>query len=677
MKSSPPDRGTDMDALFCPPTPQRTLLRGFCLFIGLSLALAVFLATAPRPAAAGGKVFAEDALRASIQAKGFAKVLVTLNAPKAKQLADAAFTHKTITSGGKFSQETSKADKSLADYIHSMAQQVVSSLHSASYEVNRTYDYFPVIAMDVSGEALDALESSPQVSKIIEDRPIPLPAQSEIAGTAGTSSTFPCSSAASTDVDVVGAASAWTKGYTGAGWYVAILDSGVLTNHELFAGKNIVEACFSHTIDNKGACPNGQQEMYGRGAAKPFSSLYEGYDHGTHVAGIAAGNSGSVSGVAKDADIIAVQIFSPFSASLCAYDTGKPCVMTWDSDQLKALEYILSLRNTYNIAAVNMSLGGEQYSDQASCDSDPSNALMKDAIDQLRNAGIATVSVSGNDGSCNSMEAPGCISSAIGVGAVNDGDQEAIFNDWHYSMLDLLAPGIDIVSAVPDSPTLCEYLNGTSMAAPQVTGAWAILKQKTPSASVSDILYSLEGTGVPVHSLCSGINDYKPRINVGAALTPALIPLPSGQMRLDYTPTDSPVLNVQYFPYPIGVGPIAGSGDIINLRVGLYAFAAPVDIYVAVYAPAVDPDNYLVFTPGNKLKPFPIEGIDGKLVTTTADSPVPWKHVVTGPIDESLSGEIPDSQLPASTYYIYLLVTPPDRMDVYYLLSTSFVNSGS
>ncbi len=663
-----------MHTLPCPSTPPRTLLHRLGFFTGIFLALAVVLGTGSRSDAAGAKVFGEEAIRASIQAEGFARVLVGLNAPEVRQLSDAAFAHKTVTPGHKFSRDAVTADKTLTDYIHSMTQQVVSSLHSASYKVNRTYDYFPVIAMDVSGEALDALESSPQVSKIVEDKPVPLPVDTErTKSTACTTKIFPCSSETSSDVDVVGARSAWSEGYTGAGWYVAILDRGVLTNHELFAGKNIVEACFSGTLNttsSAGNCPNHQKTMYGTGAAAPFGNTYEGYDHGTHVAGIAAGNSGPIFGVAKDANIIAVQIFSPFSASAC--NSPGPCVMTWDSDQLAALNYILQVKNTYPIAAVNMSIGGAPYSDQASCDSDPSNAFMKYAIDQLRNAGIATVSVSGNDSSCNSIEAPGCISSAIAVGAVDNSDQEAFFNNWQYSMLDLLAPGVCIVSAVPDSPTSCEYLNGTSMAAPQVTGAWAILKQKNPSASVSDILYSLEGTGVPVHSLCSGINDYKPRINVGAALSPFSIPVPSGQMSFDYTATDSPVLNVQYLPYPIGVGPIAGTGDLINLRVGLSSFAGPVDIYVALYAPAVDPDNYLVFTPDGQLKPLPVEA-----APTAANSLVPWKHEVTGPIDESLSGEIPDSQLPASTYYIYLIVTPPDRLDTYYLLSTSFVNKGS
>lgn len=626
-------------------------------FLPLVFAIAIFSTIAAQPAAARCKVFNESALRDTIRTKGFARVLVRLNAPETRRLTDAALGHKTVTPGRRFSRDAEDADKKLKDYIHSTARTLVSGLRASSYKVTRIYDFFPVIAMDVSGKTLDALETSSEVSAITEDKPVPLPAPGKPQNTSTMALTFPCSSAYSSDVDIVGARKAWSKGYTGAGWYVAILDSGVLTSHELFDGKQIVEACFSRDAD----CPNGRDTMYGPGAAKPFDKAYDGYDHGTHVAGIAAGNSASVLGVAKDADIIAVQIFSIFPASDC--DSDRPCVMSYNSDQLAALNYVLSLRGTYPIAAVNMSIGGQQYSSQTSCDSEGYNPFLKNAIDQLRHAGIATVSVSGNDSSCNSIEAPGCISSAIAVGAVNDYDQEAPFNDWQYSMLDLLAPGVNIVSAVPDSQTLCEYLNGTSMAAPQVTGAWAILKQKNPSASVSDILYALESTGVPVHSLCSGINDYKPRINVDSALSPPVIPVPSERVRLDYTATDSPVLNVSYLPYPVGVGPVAGTGNLVNLRVGLYKFAGPVDLYVAVYAPSVDPDNYYLFTP------------DDSLVPATAAVPVPWKSGVTGPVEESLTGEIKDSQVPASTYYIYLMVTPPNTTDNYYLLSTSFVNS--
>lgn len=628
--------------------------------------IAAFSAASVRPAAAAARVFDEGALRASISSSGFARVLVRLNAPEITRLADAAFAHKTIIPGRKFSREARSADKSLTDYVHTVTGQFIAKLPAASFKVDRTYDFFPILALDVSGKALDFLKSSPHVSAIIEDRPVPLPLNRDPEDSTVTTSPFPCSSGTSTDINVVGATGAWAEGYTGAGWYVAILDSGVLTDHELFTGKNIVEACFSHTVDaagnTVGTCPNGQTTMYGTGAAKPFSSLYDGYNHGTHVAGIAVGNGGSVSGVAKGADMIAVQIFSPFPASQCAPDYDQPCVMTWDSDQLAALNYVLSIRGSYPIAAVNMSIGGNPYFNQSSCDSD--NAIMKYAVDELRDAGVATVAVSGNDGSCHSLEAPGCISSTISVGAIDNSDQEAGFNDWQYSMLDLLAPGVDIVSSVPDSPTLCKYMSGTSMAAPQITGAWAILKQKDPSATVSDILYALESTGVPVHSLCSGIDDYKPTINIEGALSPYLLPVPSTQAELDYAATDSPIMNMFYLPYPIGVGPIAGTGSTVNVRIGLYEFAGPVDIYVGAYVPEADPDNYYILTPDGSLEPMDTAGL------------VPWKHNVTGPIDDSLFGEIMSSQLPASTYYVYLMVTPPDRTDFYYLWSTSFVNSG-
>jgi len=655
--------------LFSANLPRISFKLGFLLFVAMSLFFAVFSTLAADGAAAAGKILGEKALRTSIRTGGFARVLVRLNAPETKRLEKAAFAHRTITPGRGFSRAAAEADKALSHYIRSMTAQVVSGLPASPYRINRTYDFFPVVAMDVSGRVLDYLKASLQVSTIMEDRPVPLPPteKGEVSYRKQPSS-FAKPQVYPTNTDTIGAEAAWAKGYTGAGWYVAILDSGVLTSHESFAGKNIVEACFSHTF-NKGTCPNGKSTMYGAGAARPFINLYSGYDHGTHVAGIAAGNSGSAFGVAKDANIIAVQIFSPFTASECT--RHEPCVMTWDSDQLAALDYILSVRDTYPIAAVNMSIGSELYSDQASCDSGKDTPMLKYAIDELRDAGIATVSVSGNDSSCDSMEAPGCISSAIGVGAVDDSDQEAFFNDWQYNMLDLLAPGVNIYSASPDSPTAYKELSGTSMAAPQVTGAWAILKQKDPAASVSDILYILESTGVPIHTLCSGLNDYKPRINVDSALSPFLIPVPSGRTRIDYAPTDSPIMNVQYLPYPIGVGPIAGDGDIINVKIGLYAFSAPVDIYAAVYAPATDPDNYYLFTPDGGLKPFPLEGLDENL------APLPWKSDVTGPIDESLTGDILSSQLPVSTYYLYLLVTPPGRMDTYYLLSTSFVNNGS
>jgi hypothetical protein len=85
--------------------------------------------------------------------------------------------------------------------------------------------------------------------------------------------------------------------------------------------------------------------------------------------------------------------------------------MSYNSDTLAGLDYIFSIRGSYKIAAVNMSLGGGGYS--SFCDSDSRKA----SIDNLRNAGIATAIATGNNGYCGYISSPGCISSAISVGS--------------------------------------------------------------------------------------------------------------------------------------------------------------------------------------------------------------------------------------------------------------------
>lgn len=509
----------------------------------------------------------------------------------------------------------------------------------------RKYDHLPFVALEADADALTSLGEMSRVRVVVPDRLRRLPDIQKPAAVSAPLLYPP-------NADRIGAGQAWNAGYTGAGWFIAILDSGILTTHELFAGKNIIEACFSSISD----CPNGQITMLGAGAAKPFSSTFSGYQHGTHVAGIAAGNSGSRFGVGKDASIIAIQVFSSFTkASDCSPDIP-PCIRSFDSDQLAALDYVLSLQGTYPIAAVNMSLGGNIFLSQSACDT--SEPIYKSAIDTLRAAGVATVIASGNDGTCNSIEFPACLSSAISVGAVDDTDTEDFFNDWHYSMLKLLAPGMQIYSAIPDSTTSYALLSGTSMSAPHVAGAWAILKQQRPTASVSDILSALEDTGVTVSTSCTSISDHKPRIQIDAALFPPLIPVPSSPVSFSYPSTASPVMNFSK-AMPVGVGPIAGNSNVLNLQVGFSQFAGPVDIYFAIYGKPVDPLNLYLFAPGNTLQPL-------------VSGPVQWKNSVVGPFAESLYGELSAAALPRGDYNLYLAVTPSGRLDAYYLWATDF-----
>jgi len=163
------------------------------------------------------------------------------------------------------------------------------------------FEHIPFIAMTVDKNTLDHLESSSLVASISEDVLL-----------------FPTLDAS---VPLIGAPQAWSSGYSGQDQAVAILDTGVDNTHSAFApGRVIEEACYSTTAPGQSIslCPGGVSEATGPDSALPCTIV--GCDHGTHVAGIAAGNDATITGVAKDADIIAIQVFSwtisPVSCSL-------------------------------------------------------------------------------------------------------------------------------------------------------------------------------------------------------------------------------------------------------------------------------------------------------------------------------------------------------------------------
>lgn len=214
------------------------------------------------------------------------------------------------------------------------------------------------------------------------------------------------------------------------------------------------------------------------------------------------------------------QIFWPFrffpriddTATCADLNAIAPCIASYPSNQISALDYVSSL--FANIAAVNLSLGGGAYT--SNCDQIAPWDRYKISVDTLRAQGIATVVASGNDGLTDAISAPACISTAISVGATTKSDTVASYSN-SASFLNLLAPGGDgsggsggIYSSVPGGGFA--YLSGTSMAAPHVAGAFAILKQQSPTANVSDISSILQSNGVPVIDPRNNIT--KPRIRV-------------------------------------------------------------------------------------------------------------------------------------------------------------------
>lgn len=350
-----------------------------------------------------------------------------------------------------------------------------------------------------------------------------------------------------TDVSMsqIGVDDLWSAGVRGAGASVAVLDTGIEAEHPMVEDAIIASACFNTdgVGNNDGAvtplCPNGEDtqiELTSAAAATacPEAQYFpdepnaaDGCTHGTHVASIAAGrpqtlgSGAQVSGAAPGASIVAVNVFSHFEAAACVEDGEPPesadCVQSYSSDQIRALDWLYQNRIQLGLASVNMSLGGPGEH-VGVC----SRTAINDAMGLLRDAGIAVVVASGNDASSDEYEdgisAPACVANAISVGAVDDNDVVTSFSN-DAPILDLLAPGSRILAGLlterpdpgqncqvvadtePNSDGVCNWFgpqSGTSMAAPHVAGAFALLRSGFPSASVDDLLTALKVTGVPV-----------------------------------------------------------------------------------------------------------------------------------------------------------------------------------
>ena len=385
--------------------------------------------------------------------------------------------------------------------ITDTASRLLSRLTRHPHRVLRRYLTAPVIALAVGPTALQELDaSSPLVKRVTEDM-IHRPVLRE-------------------SVPLIGADKAWAQGYDGTGLVVALIDTGVDSAHSFLAGKVVEEACYSTTAAGRSTtlCPDGTDEQTGLGAGVYCPLLSAGCWHGTHVAGIAAGNGTpagqSIWGVGRGASIMSIQVFSRFDGSS---DCGgsPPCIGAYTSDILAALERVYALRTTRTFAAVNMSLGGGLSS--STCDDQP----FKPFIDNLRAAGIATVVASGNNGAVDQLSAPACVSTAVSVAATTKDDQVAYFSNVA-PFLSLFAPGDSITSSYPGGAFV--IASGTSMAAPHVTGAWAVLKQAKPTASVDEILQAFSVTGVMIEDTLGGTGTTRPRIQVDLALDAILHP---------------------------------------------------------------------------------------------------------------------------------------------------------
>jgi subtilisin family serine protease len=380
--------------------------------------------------------------------------------------------------------------------IAQVREQVLQELTGYDPSSIKPFAYVPYVTVRVNATGIASLQRSAGVLDVEEDRIV----QPDLAES----------------VALIGATRAWASGYTGSGQTIAILDTGVDRTHPFLAGKVVSEACYSTNASADSflsLCPGGSSTSVSLNSALPCSLSNAGCEHGTHVAGIAAGRGSAFSGVARDANLIAIQVFTQLN-SPGACNNGRPsCIVAFTSDLIRALERVYTLRTTFQIAAVNMSLGGLRYFNHCNAD----EAATKAAIDLLREAGIASIVASGNNGYTDSISAPACISSAVSVGSTRDYptqlDQVSSFSN-SAPFLHLLAPGEGITSSVLDAGYATWA--GTSMATPHVAGAWAIARQKVPTAPVSEILDALIRTGLIITDARNGVST--PRIRVDEAV---------------------------------------------------------------------------------------------------------------------------------------------------------------
>ncbi|KPK24587.1 MAG: hypothetical protein AMJ61_13550 [Desulfobacterales bacterium SG8_35_2] len=295
------------------------------------------------------------------------------------------------------------------------------------------------------------------------------------------------------------------EGYTGDGVTVAVIDSGIDTDHPDLQDDLVWEECF---LSGSGCPVGGGTRASGSGSAE------DGLGHGTHVSGIITSGHATYKGIAPETKIVALKVLD---------NTGSG----WSSDTMAAIDWIVSNKDMYGISVVNMSLGS-QAGFPGICDS--LYSAYATTADAAKAAGIVLFASSGNEANDNGMGVPACLSSVISVGAVYDAnlgglnwgvcqdipagaDKIGCFSNVS-SELDLLAPGALIDSSNMGGGIIT--YGGTSMASPHAAALAALMLQKNPFLAPDDIENILKNSGTPIYDARIGMTF--PRVEASGTL---------------------------------------------------------------------------------------------------------------------------------------------------------------
>ena len=323
------------------------------------------------------------------------------------------------------------------------------------------------------------------------------------------------------EIESVKAPAVWgAKGLSGKGVTVAVIDSGV-ADHPDLAGR--IVARVDLTGDGSNSDPGG---------------------HGTHVAGLIAGDGaashGQWTGVAPQANIASVRVIDATGhAKLSVIFAG--------------LQWVMINRSTYNIRIANLSFGGAALSGYQ-------NDLLASAVEMLNFAGLTVVVSAGNDGSgASSITTPATDPFVITAGADDTNSTAGLKDDsiakWSsrgptafdgIAKPDLVAPGRRIVGLRASGSTLdtlypdlqvtakgsktAQYftLSGTSMAAAIVSGVAALYLERRPSATPREVKAQLTATARPLRNARVG--------EQGAGVVDAFAAVTKPQAAAPFTP---------------------------------------------------------------------------------------------------------------------------------------------